>query len=40
LKASPAKGVHPLLREAELDGMQSQLDDLNEQLAEYEALQW
>jgi len=39
LKASPAKGMHPLLREAELDGMQSQLDDLNEQLAEYEALQ-
>jgi len=39
LKASPAKGVHPLLRKAELDGMQSQLDDLNEQLAEYAALQ-
>jgi DNA-binding XRE family transcriptional regulator len=39
LKASPAKGMHPLLRKAELDGMQSQLDDLNEQLAEYAALQ-
>jgi DNA-binding XRE family transcriptional regulator len=38
LKASPAKGMHPLLRKAELDGMQSQLDDLNEQLAEYAAL--
>ena len=38
LKASPAKAVHPLLRKAELDGMQSQLDDLNEQLAEYSAL--
>ncbi len=39
LKASPARSMHPLLRKAELDGMQSQLDDLNEQLAEYAALQ-
>ncbi len=39
LKATPAKDMHPLLRKAEVDGMQSQLDDLNEQLAEYTALQ-
>lgn len=33
-----SNGIHPLLRKAEHDALQSQLDSLHEEIAEYEAL--
>src|SRR5437868_9838530 len=40
LKAHPKEGdqMHPLLRQAQIDALQSQLDDLHSELEEYEAL--
>lgn len=38
LAAQPAKGLHPKALKAMRDGAQSQLAELEEQLAEYEAL--
>lgn len=40
LKAHPKQGdqMHPLLRQAQIDALQSQLDDLHAELQEYEAL--
>jgi ribosome-binding protein aMBF1 (putative translation factor) len=40
LKAHPKEGdqMHPLLRQAQIDALQSQLDDLHAELQEYEAL--
>jgi hypothetical protein len=38
-----AAGLHPLIQKAQGDALQSQLDELREQIAEYEALrsgQW
>ena len=31
-------GLHPLIQKAQRDGLQSQLDELREQIAEYESL--
>jgi ribosome-binding protein aMBF1 (putative translation factor) len=36
--ASPNRAIHPKLRNAELDGLRSQLEDLRRELQEYEAL--
>lgn len=39
LDASQASsGLHPLVRRAQRDALQSQLDELREQIAEYESL--
>lgn len=35
---STSRGIHPVLRKAQVDGMNSQLDDLKRELSEYEAL--
>jgi HTH-type transcriptional regulator/antitoxin HigA len=37
-KAPPARGVHPKLQQASLEGMRSQLADLDRDLKAYEAL--
>lgn len=37
--AVPPKGVHPLLFKAQQDALQSQIDDLRDELAEYKKLQ-
>src|ERR1022692_3442428 len=37
-KASPKGNVHPLLRKAQIDAMESQLGDLQREIEEYEAL--
>jgi hypothetical protein len=34
----PRKGVHPRIHQAKLDGLQSQLDELNAEVNEFEAL--
>lgn len=34
----PGRGVHPRVHQAKLDGIQSQLDELNAELSEFEAL--
>jgi hypothetical protein len=36
--ASQSSSIHPLLRKAERDALQSQLETLREEMAEYEAL--
>jgi len=33
-----AAGIHPLIQKAQRDALQSQLDELREQIAEYESL--
>ena len=38
LAAAPAEGLHPKAQKAMRDGARSQLSELEEQLAEYEAL--
>jgi ribosome-binding protein aMBF1 (putative translation factor) len=37
--AAPNPTIHPKLRKAQLDGLRSQLEDLNRELSEYEELQ-
>ena len=37
-KAEPQEGVHPRLMQAQRDAMQSQLDEMLEEIAEYEHL--
>jgi ribosome-binding protein aMBF1 (putative translation factor) len=37
-KASPKSNVHPLLRKAQIDAMESQLGDLKHEIEEYETL--
>ena len=38
VQGSEARGVHPRIRQAEREAMESQLDDLRTELAEYEGL--
>ena len=38
LTAAPKRELHPALRQAEIDGLRSQLEDLKRELQEYEAL--
>ena len=39
-KAAPKDSLHPALRKAQMDAMQSQLTDLQRELEEYEALRF
>jgi ribosome-binding protein aMBF1 (putative translation factor) len=38
VSAAPKRDLHPALRKAQIDGLQSQLEDLKRELREYEAL--
>ena len=38
MKASPKSEIHPLLRKAQIDAMESQLGDLQREIEEYETL--
>ena len=38
MSTSEAAGLHPLIRKAQQDALQSQLDELREQIVDYESL--